>query len=49
MSRAGTNFPTESRNPEKLATRVKRDLIWVVISAAAAAAAAVLTYTLLPK
>ncbi len=49
MSRAGTSFPTESRNPEKVAARVKKDLIWVVVSVAAATAAAVVTYTLLPK
>lgn len=49
MAKTGPMFPTDNRNPEKLAQRVKRDLTWVVISVAAAGAAAAAAYTLLPK
>lgn len=47
VNKTGISFPTENRNPEKLAERVKRDLIWVLVSLAAALAASIAAYALL--
>lgn len=49
MARTGTGYPVDNRNPDKLAQRVKRDLIWIVFGVAAAAVASAAAYALLPQ
>ena len=41
------NFPTDTRNAETIAKRVRKDLVWVIISVALALAAAAATYMLI--
>ena len=41
------NFPTDTRNAETVAKRVKKDLVWVIVSVAMALAAAAATYLLI--
>ncbi|WP_027364917.1 hypothetical protein [Desulfotruncus alcoholivorax] len=41
------SFPTETRNAETVVKRVKKDLVWVIVSVALAFAAAAATYMLI--
>lgn len=41
------SFPTETTNPETVAKRVKKDLVWVIVSVALSLAAAAATYMLI--
>lgn len=43
----GNLHPAEAANPEVLAQRIKRDLLWVAVSVAVAFAAAAATYLLI--
>lgn len=49
MSKAGSDYPTETRNITILAQRIKKDLAWVVVSMVVALAAATGTYMALTK
>jgi len=47
VTKTDISFPTDNRNPEKLAGRVKKDLTWILFSLVAALAASIAAYTLL--